>query len=278
MNDFYSLLQKINCHGKHVGPRGKLTKEIEDIKLRIDKYNFMSTPIHRPFEFIYKYWHAETCWYMSGARQIENILPYSKFWSHISNPDGTANSNYGNLVFYKNNSHGWTMFGAACKALEDDIYSRRGIIPYADPEYIYPQNNDYICTQAMHLKIREEKLNCTVFLRSSDALYGLYFNCPWWSLVHQQAFLRLRKTHHNLQLGIIKVNISSAHYYEPHFGLVEKILENRPKNYFIRWDEELPLGRSFEWYQSHLEEFFTVEPIDEYSSMLNFDESPNLEF
>lgn len=260
-NDFYSLLQTINEFGKEVGPRGKLTKEIEDVKLEINKYNFMSSPFHRPFENIYKYWYAETCWYLSGDKRIESILPFSKFWAHIANDDGTANSNYGNLVFYKTNQHGWTMFGNAVNALSNDINSRRAMVTYADPEYIYPQNEDYICTQGQHFKIRNGKLNCTVFLRSSDAVYGLYFNCPWWSLVHQQLFLKLKKVHGDIELGKISIFISSAHYYEQHFELVDKILNSEKEKFFVEWMKEIPLGNSFEWYAKNLHEFFRINPI-----------------
>lgn len=259
--DFYSLLKEISEKGKDVRPRGFLTKELLGEKLVISEYNLFSTPIHRSFESVSKYLWAETAWYMSGDKSPDKIIKNARMWHDIKNPDGTINSNYGHRVFYRKNTYGVTGFEFAKSCLLADKESRNAIIPYNEPDLCWLGNKDFICTQHQRFLIRNEELICFVSLRSSDAIFGLYFNCPWWSLVHQQMLLSLLPKYPNLKLGRIEVFIESAHIYERHFGLAEKIISSPQEKYFVRWLDVIPLNKTFEWYADNLDLYYTVEKV-----------------
>lgn len=261
MSDFYGLIKNIYENGKEVRPRGYLTKELIGTKLVIYDYNLFATPEHRSIESVFDYLYNETCWYLSGDCNPEKIIPHAKMWGDIRNEDGNINSNYGHRVFYRKNSRGLSGFDFALTCLQNDRESRNAIIIYNEPDLCYPGNKDFICSQHQHFMIRDNELICLVSLRSSDSVFGLYYNCPWWSLVHQQMFNSLKMLYRDLRLGKIEVTINSSHIYERHFGLVEKILSSPKEKYFIKWHSLIPLGRPFDYYKENLKSYFTLNKI-----------------
>lgn len=247
---YFDLLSEIHHFGETVVTRNLETKELLNVVLDVDDYNCFSVEDCRPWEEIKKYLYAELAWYMSGDRDITKILPYSKFWESIRNPDNTANSNYGDLVFYRRNSHGFTSFDWALQVLADDKHTRKALVLYNDKEFFSHGNRDLICNQYQHFFIRYNMLLCTVALRSSDAIYGLTYNIPWWSFVHQRLHrLLVEECYSDLKLGPITAFISSSHIYENKYSLVDKMVNSRLKQYkFLNMHAHIPLGLTFEEY------------------------------
>lgn len=251
--DYWTLLSELLYSGKEIETRGLKTKELRRVQLHVDHYNTVSHPKYRPWSKIKEYLFAEFSWFMTGERYLRNILPYSKFWGKIANPDGTANSNYGDLVFYRNNSRGISSFNWALLQLIEDKNTRKALVLYNDREFFYPENKDLICNQYQHFLIRDNKLECDVGLRSSDAIYGLTFNIPWWSLVHQQMFLILKNRYPKLELGNIVANIGSSHIYENKWELVKNIVSSSEREYrFITLTKEIPMLLTFEGYMKQV--------------------------
>lgn len=261
MSDFYSLLQEVYSLGNIVKPRGCVTKELTGKTLTIDKYNLFATPEHRPYEKIIDYWYKETCWYMSGELNPSNIVRHAKMWGAITNEFGQVNSNYGRRVFYHKNDRNLTGFEFALTCLQADKETRNAIVLYNEPDLCYNGNKDFICSQNQHFLIRNDELLCFIHLRSSDMMFGLYYNYPWWSLVHQKMFLHLKFLYPDLKLGKIEVFISSVHIYEQHWGLVEKILASPQERYFMKWKEIIPLNRDFSWYEKNLSQYFDAGAV-----------------
>ena len=254
---YFQLLKRIMTHGKIITCRGIKTKELINVTLDLDNYNFFYHPIHRTKEDVEKYLYGELAWYLSGERSIEKILPHSKFWENIRNPDNTANSNYGDLVFYRKNSLGITSYEWAKQQILDDKETRKAIVLYNDRELFYPNNKDLVCNQFQHFLIRDNKLNCIVALRSSDAIMGLSFNAPWWSLVHQQLWYEIKKKYPEVKLGWIKANLDSSHIYENKWELVNKMLSDDKAAYFYyKLCAELPIGESYEFYNANIKSAF----------------------
>ena len=256
MNRYFDLLQGIDIVGEIVSPREKETKELIGQVLTLDDYNAFSTKTARPWEKIKAYLYPELAWYMSGDRNIEKILPYSKFWESIRNPDKTINSNYGDLVFYRKNSHGISSYQWAKDALEDDVNTRKGIVLYNDRELFFPGNRDLICNQYQQFLIRDNVLICFVTLRSSDAIMGLSYNCPWWSFVHQMLYLDLLPKYPALKLGKIQAFLGSVHIYENKYELVSQMLEDEFEYRFLKLHQQIPLGKTFEEYMEIIPHVF----------------------
>lgn len=251
-NDFsnYSnLLRALYCEGNEIMTRNLETKELRQVLLEVKEWNCVSSEPDRPWKAIKAYLFAELAWYMTGERSIERISYFSKFWEGIANSDGTANSNYGDLVFYRSNSYGYSSFFWAYESLLEDKNTRKAICLYNDRKFFFSSNKDLICNQYQHFFIRNNKLDCDVCLRSSDAIFGLTFNIPWWSLVHQQLYLMLKEKYPELRLGNITAFIGSSHIYQNKYELVRKMLNSGIDYRFMKLNKVLPLGMSFEFYK-----------------------------
>ena len=265
---YFELLKNILQYGRVIGTkpdseninRREMIKELIDVKLEFGCYNYIATKSARPVEKTSAYFKGELPWYMSGDRKNCHILPYSRFWEKIQNPDGTANSNYGWLVFHLRRG-GLTAYEFALKSLEADPNSRQAIVLYNDRMFNVPESKDYICSQYQHFLIRENTLFCIVGLRSSDAIFGLQYNMPWWSIVHQRMRIDLLHKYPKLKLGKISVNISSAHLYKKHFDLANAILHDKPENKFVKLLKPWPYCRGFEFYRDNLDEFVSMRSV-----------------
>lgn len=253
---YFELLHGINTFGDVVSPREKETKELIGKILTLDNYNAISTTSARTWMQISAYLFPELAWYMSGDRKPDKILPYSKFWKNILTPEGLVNSNYGDLVFYRKNSYGYSSFSWALAKLNEDPDTRKAIILYNDREFFYDENRDLICNQYQQFMIRDGKLICLVALRSSDAIFGLTYNMPWWSFVHQMLYLNLLITYPNLKLGKITAFLGSVHVYANKYDLVEQMLNDDFEYRFLMLKEIVPLGKTFEEYMEIIPNVF----------------------
>lgn len=262
--EYFDLLMAIYYHGRKVEVGGKVIKELLNQDLEIyPAGNFISTSESRPLAQVFEYEKAELAWYFSGNTDPSYIIPHAKLWDKIRNPDGTINSNYGNLVFYKEREDKLPSFEFAYKSFLADKNTRQGTMTYNDGSANYIGVKDYICSQVQDFIIRDNILHCFVYLRSSDAIWGLQYNMPWWSIVHQNLRLKLLKKYEDLVLGKVVVKIKSAHIYENHFNLVDKMLSEQKQYNRITLNSEIPLGNKESWYEDNL---LSLISLREYSN------------
>lgn len=238
---YFDLLKKVYEEGQDVCARNLNTKELTFQTLTVDDYNSIAVREHRDWKEVSTYLYAELAWYLSGKRTLEDIRPYSKFWDKIKNIDETINSQYGHLVYHQKNKYDISSFGWALRNLREDKETRKAIILYNDRELFYESNKDLICNQYQQFLIRNDELIGCVALRSSDMIYGLTFNIPWWSMVHQDMFLMLKPAYPNLKLGSLTAFLGSVHIYENKFELVEKMLSGEQEYRFLKLKKALPL-------------------------------------
>lgn len=92
-----------------------------------------------------------------------------------------------------------------------------------------------------------------------DAIYGLFFNVPWWSLVHQQLFFILKKKYPEIKLGNMEANIHSSHVYLSKLNLVKNILSENQNYHWYKLMGMLPVGESFEWYIKNMKNFWVLK-------------------
>lgn len=263
------LLKHIMTTGHTAKPHGREIREVLKTQLEVTPAcNLYAWPGIRPYDKIMAYLWNELAWYLSGDRMAKHIGKYAGLWEKIKNPDGTLNSNYGFLVFYNKTWHpslgkiAMTPYQWALKVLRKDSDSRQAIMTYNTGGFNFDGNDDYICTQHQAFFIRDNVLRCFVALRSSDAIYGLTFNMPWWSLVHQQLWHDLKKYYPKLMLGNIEVDIYSAHVYAHHYELVDKMIALQPDRYWLNVDRVIPVSTfgtmGFEMSRELVKDYITV--------------------
>jgi thymidylate synthase len=164
-------------------------------------------------------YHAkEMALYASGTRDAADFTKASKFWSAISNPDGTVNSAYGWLID-KDPSCGvkpdvvtpWTW---AREALEKDLDTRQAILKFHKREFLSPDVADQVCTMHAVFHVRYGKLHMTTVMRSNDVCRGLAYDLPYFC--HLQLRMRDELNHagHPVTLGSYTHVAHSLHLYE----------------------------------------------------------------
>lgn len=127
------------------------------------------------------YLETELRLYLSGEdRAVVWAAEASKFWAKLANDDGTINSNYGLLAFYKRSlPGGWTPWRWAVESLIADPDTRQAYVRFALPEHQFWNNKDQVCTMHMMFMRRQGKIHGTTVMRSNDAVKGLAYDMPW---------------------------------------------------------------------------------------------------
>ena len=147
-------------------------------------------------------------------------------WNQVCDKDGFINSNYGNLVFSKEN---FKQYQHVLEELKSHPDSRRALIIYTRPsiwlEYNADGMNDFICTISDQVFIRNNKLIWINTMRSQDSIFGSGSDFYWACYVYNKLYNDLKETYPDLEMGYINWNCGSFHLYERHFGLLEKIIK-----------------------------------------------------
>lgn len=172
------------------------------------------------------YIKREIDWYKSQSLYVDDIPGETPaIWKAVSSTEGKINSNYGYLVYSKQNNY---QYGNVYNELCLNKDSRRAIMIYTRPtiwnEYNDKDMSDFICTNTVQYLIRDNKLNAVVQMRSNDAWAGYRNDVSWQKHVLEQLTNDLRvggPNHHTLEVGDIIWNAGSLHIYEKQFYLLD---------------------------------------------------------
>lgn len=173
-----------------------------------------------------KYIEKEDEWYMSHELKIDKVSDI-KIWQNVSDDNNEINSNYGNLVFSRNN---YSQFTNVVETLKRHKESRQGLVIYTRPTIHYEWNShgasDFICTNYQQFFIRNNKLVCVTSMRSNDSIFGTFNDVPWFHTVIQEMHKALLETYPELELGEHIFIPNSFHIYERHFDMLRELVEN----------------------------------------------------
>ena len=165
-------------------------------------------------------------WKLGASKYDESIKAHAKMWESVQNPDKTFNSNYG--VYWFGQQMGLIK---AVLELVRDKDSRRASIPMLTDAHLSPETRDTVCTEALTLHIRGNRLHMSSHMRSSDQIFGLGTDVPTFSTLLMMAHGLLKESYPNLQLGKLTLVAASSHIYERHFDMVQNILKEPIRDY-----------------------------------------------
>lgn len=205
------------ANGQIISPRGQKTLEIENALCTFKPYERFANFPSRKLSLNYiKY---ELLWYLKGNPNDLSICEKAKIWADMVT-DGRLNSNYGYYIF----RCGQLDYVTGC--LTVDPASRRAVISILGSQHLYAENKDVPCTVFMAFKIRDKKLTCSVTMRSTDAIFGLTNDIPFFSVVQEMVFSYLREDPRCLveEMGNLTLFTNSLHVYERHFSMLETIV------------------------------------------------------
>lgn len=210
---FFDLEEK----GIEVSPRGQLIKEIENYKYELPPYVRFCNFKDRKLSI--SYLKKEFLWYLKGDKFDTSIAEHAKMWKSIINEDGSINSNYGQYFFGEEKQ-----FDVVVETLKKDKDSRRAAIVLLNKYHLNSKTNDVPCTYALSFRIRDNKLNMTVHMRSQDSIFGMGNDAPAFSFIHEMTLNALREFYPDLRYGIYTHFADSFHVYEKHFKMMEDMI------------------------------------------------------
>lgn len=233
-NKFKDLILDIENDGNVSQPRDMKVKELTVQTLEFDPTKTIAHFDSRSFNW--KYFGGELCWYLNRDRDVDYIGQFSKMWSTLTNPNSNEiNSNYGYLLL--GGQLQW-----ALDSLKSDKNTRQAISFLNQPKFQFEGNKDFVCTMYLNFFIRDNKLNMKVQMRSNDIFYGLTFDAPYFSFIHQHMRLWLLDTYPELELGTYYHCADNIHFYERHFDMASNIVsesEKQGSNYTMNIENPL---------------------------------------
>lgn len=163
------------------------------------------------------YVKREIEWYESQSLNVNDIPGQTpQIWKQVADINGFINSNYGYLVFSKDN---FNQYENVLEELRKNRFTRRASMIYNRPsiwnEYDKNGMSDFICTYAHNYFIRNNKLHVHVLMRSSDIVFG-YKNDYYWA----KYVLEKLGNDLDIEIGDIIWTASSLHIYERHFKFI----------------------------------------------------------
>jgi thymidylate synthase len=216
-NTFKQVIKHIKEQGNESQPRDLKVREVLLADFDIDPAKPIANFENRPFNW--KYLAGELAWYLHRDRDIDYISNFSSFWKGITNPNSNQiNSNYGSLVI-NDEQISWVV-----ESLKKDINSRQAIMFFNRPDFQFEGNKDFVCTMYANFFVRDNTLMMKVQMRSNDIFYGLTFDAPFFSFLHQSVWHILKETYPDLKIGHYFHYADNLHYYERHFEIADLIL------------------------------------------------------
>jgi len=220
-NLLLKIYRVLNKYGKESAPRGLKVKEIENFSYIFPPYVRFTN--FEPRKLNINYIKKEFLWYLKGDKFDISICEYAKMWKEFINEDGSINSNYGQYIFGQENQ-----FDYVLKALIKDKDSRRAAIIILQPYHTRNEKMKEIpCTYNISFRIRNNKLNMTVKMRSQDSILGLGSDLPTFSFIHEMMFISLKYTYPELEYGEYYHFVDSFHIYERHYEMLKALINRR---------------------------------------------------
>jgi thymidylate synthase len=188
-------------------PRGLPVYELIDYQFRV------TTPYSGPLRTgdldrdaqMKTYMRAEDALYRDGTRDAERwATEASTFWREIQNPDGTINSNYGELLRRKTCAGIWgsnetvSPWDWAKTSLMRDKDTRQAFARISLPEHQWVGNKDQPCTMHLHFRRiydneqRQDVLCLSAVMRSNDVWRGLSYDMPYFISLQERMLYELR--------------------------------------------------------------------------------------
>jgi thymidylate synthase len=203
-----ALLRGILYRGTEVAPRNQTTKELLQQTIIIDtRRPVLLNPMRK---LHYQFMAAEAYWILTGDDRVSTIAPFNKNISQFSDNGESFFGAYGPKITRQ--------LEYVVRTLVSDKDSRQaGLTIWRENP---PQSKDIPCTIAIFFNIRDDKLNCHVFMRSSDAWLGIPYDVFTFSMLTHFvcAKLNICRLSTTIKPGLLHLTAASSHLYGRNFA------------------------------------------------------------
>lgn len=207
---FETYLETRAC-GRLIAPRkGRATMELDHRTIAVDMLHpILRNPVRK---VNYRFMATEASWILSGSDRLDEFGEHAAKMAPFSDNGETLYGAYGPRIIHQ--------FDATVRKLLLDRSTRQATLTTWIPNHL--PSKDVPCTVAMDFKIRDDKLNVHVFMRSSDIWLGLPYDVFSFTCVGllirevYNAWLPFQKVAPGEAIapGILYLTAASSHLYE----------------------------------------------------------------
>jgi thymidylate synthase len=210
INGYVDLVQHVLKHGKEAAPRGMKTREIEDAIIRIEDVHH-TLPLGVGRGTVPGIGAVEACQLLAGAATPKLVIEVGPMFKNYAEDNGVFHGAYGART---NNQ-----YAPVIERLKKDPDSRQAVVTIWNPELdLLPEKRDYPCTILHQFRIRDNKLNISVYMRSNDVWLGAAYDFFQFTRV-QIAIASVL----GIAPGTYAHHVGSLHIYEQHYDSAENL-------------------------------------------------------
>ena len=205
------------------------TREIEDATIYIDNvYNTLPIGVGRGT--VPGIGAVEATQLLSGTSYPETVIAVGPQFTNYTEDDGKFHGSYGT----RTNGQ----YSVMIDRLKKDSYSRQCVVTIWNPERdMLEKKRDYPCTILHQFRIRDSKLNMSVYMRSNDVWLGAAYDFFQFTRV-QLAMCSVL----GIEPGTYTHHVGSLHIYENNYEAADRLTKAdsvAPIPYFTgrTWDE-----------------------------------------
>lgn len=215
-HQWLGVLHKTLDDGRLISTRGANVRERDHVTVALNmNYPVLTVPERR---LNYRFMAAEAWWILKGSDRVDELVPYNRRMAEFSDDGDTLAGAYG-IRFAD-------QIEQVVTKLEEELNTRQATLTLWTPNP--PKTRDVPCTVALDFKIRDGRLNCHAFMRSSDVWLGLPYDAFSFTAMALRVIERLnyRKEDKKETLipGTLYVTAASSHLYEQHFDSALSLL------------------------------------------------------
>lgn len=215
MNEIWlSHLYRIITFGDLQSPRGHETRELLHATVTLNMRRPVLTVASRKLS--YQFMTAEAYWILSGDDTVAGIAPYNKHISQFSDDGERFFGAYGPKVVSQ-------LPYVITKLIEDPMSRQAGLTIWRESP---PATKDVPCTIAIFFSLRNEKLNVSVYMRSSDVWLGLPYDAFNFSVLGHLVCCRLSSQGVNAVPNKLAITAASSHLYTRDLESAQACLRN----------------------------------------------------
>ena len=218
VNGYVDLVKHVLEHGKDAAPRGFKTKEIEDAVIRIDDVR-NTLPIGVGRGTVPGIGAVEACQLLAGVSTPKLVIAVGPQFKNYAEDNGMFHGAYGLRTKGQ--------YAKVIERLKADPDTRQAVVTIWNPELdLLEKKRDYPCTILHQFRIRDNKLNMTVFMRSNDVWLGAAYDFFQFTRV-QLAIAEVL----GIEPGKYTHHVGSLHIYEQHYEAANKLKHIDKKDY-----------------------------------------------
>lgn len=213
-----------------------------------------------------RYFCKELLAFFTGSLSVNDGLSNaSKYWEELADSDSNICSNYAYHIFYQKINES-TQYEWVVNLLKKNPYSRKALVNINQPFHKFDNPKDFPCTIALHFHLQNKRMNCDVFSRSEDLIWGLPYDLAFFSLMNELIYVDVKQhTKLPLTLGDTIVRTTFSQIYDrtasqardtlkrymdmdyPHLRMplidnakvfLDDIYNNARKSYTMKWIHE----------------------------------------